>query len=299
MNLRELSPRTLSPGARAAAFYHLTKPGITRHILFTTAAGFYMAAPTGGLDFILLLHMLIGATLASSGTLGLNQYVEREIDALMKRTAGRPIPSGKVTPREALWFTAALALAGLAYQGLLVNWTTALITTATLISYVFIYTPLKRSTSLNTLVGAVPGALPILAGWTATGRGADLGGWLLFTIMFLWQIPHFLALAWLYREDYRAGGFVMLSAADPDGRRTSRQIVNYGAILLPVSLLPTALGMTGIAYFIGAFFLGAAFLAVGLKTLTSSDNIWSRRLFFASVIYLPLLLLLMVLGKSN
>lgn len=299
MNLRELSPRTLSPGARAAAFYHLTKPGITRHILFTTAAGFYMAAPTGGLDFILLLHMLIGATLASSGTLGLNQYVEREIDALMKRTAGRPIPSGKVTPREALWFTAALALAGLAYQGLLVNWTTALITTATLISYVFIYTPLKRSTSLNTLVGAVPGALPILAGWTATGRGADLGGWLLFTIMFLWQIPHFLALAWLYREDYRAGGFVMLSAADPDGRRTSRQIVNYGAILLPVSLLPTALGMTGIAYFIGAFILGAAFLAVGLKTLTSSDNTWSRRLFFASVIYLPLLLLLMVLGKSN
>lgn len=299
MNLRELSPRTLSPGTRAAAFYHLTKPGITRHILFTTAAGFYMAAPTGGLDFILLLHMLIGATLASSGTLGLNQYVEREIDALMKRTAGRPIPSGKVTPREALWFTAALALAGLAYQGLLVNWTTALITTATLISYVFIYTPLKRSTSLNTLVGAVPGALPILAGWTATGRGADLGGWLLFTIMFLWQIPHFLALAWLYREDYRAGGFVMLSAADPDGRRTSRQIVNYGAILLPVSLLPTALGMTGIAYFIGAFILGAAFLAVGLKTLTSSDNTWSRRLFFASVIYLPLLLLLMVLGKSN
>lgn len=299
MNLRELSPRTLSPGARAAAFYHLTKPGITRHILFTTAAGFYMAAPTGGLDFILLLHMLIGATLASSGTLGLNQYVEREIDALMKRTAGRPIPSGKVTPHEALWFTAALALAGLAYQGLLVNWTTALITTATLISYVFIYTPLKRSTSLNTLVGAVPGALPILAGWTATGRGADLGGWLLFTIMFLWQIPHFLALAWLYREDYRAGGFVMLSAADPDGRRTSRQIVNYGAILLPVSLLPTALGMTGIAYFIGAFILGAAFLGVGLKTLTSSDNTWSRRLFFASVIYLPLLLLLMVLGKSN
>jgi protoheme IX farnesyltransferase len=299
MNLRELSPRTLSPGARAAAFYHLTKPGITRHILFTTAAGFFMAAPTGGVDLVILLHMLIGTTLASSGTLGLNQYVERDIDAVMKRTAGRPIPAGKITPGEALWFALALAIAGLAYQGLLVNWTTALITAGTLVSYVFIYTPLKRRTSLNTLVGAVPGALPILAGWTATGRGADLGGWLLFTIMFLWQIPHFLALAWLYREDYRAGGFVMLSAADPDGRRTSRQIVNYGAILLPVSLLPTAIGMTGTLYFIGAFILGAAFLAVGLKTLTTSDNTWSRRLFFTSVIYLPLLLLLLVLGKST
>lgn len=289
--------RALSLRARAAAFYVLTKPGITRHILFTTAAGFYMAAPTGGLDLIVLLHMLIGTTLASSGTLALNHYVERDIDALMKRTAQRPIPAGMVTPREALCFAWALALAGLAYQGLLVNWTTALITAATLISYIFIYTPLKRRTSLNTLVGAVPGALPILAGWTATGRGADLGGWLLFTILFLWQIPHFLALAWLYREDYRQGGFVMLSAVDPDGRRTSRQIVNYGAILLPVSLLPSAIGMTGVLYFAGAFLLGLAFLTVGLKTLTSNDDVWSRRLFFASVIYLPLLLLLLVLGK--
>lgn len=289
--------RALSLRARAAAFYVLTKPGITRHILFTTAAGFYMAAPTGGLDLIVLLHMLIGTTLASSGTLALNHYVERDIDALMKRTAQRPIPAGMVTPREALCFAWTLALAGLAYQGLLVNWTTALITAATLISYIFIYTPLKRRTSLNTLVGAVPGALPILAGWTATGRGADLGGWLLFTILFLWQIPHFLALAWLYREDYRQGGFVMLSAVDPDGRRTSRQIVNYGAILLPVSLLPSAIGMTGVLYFAGAFLLGLAFLTVGLKTLTSNDDVWSRRLFFASVIYLPLLLLLLVLGK--
>lgn len=291
--------RVASLRDRAAAFYHLTKPGITRHILFTTAAGFYMAAPPGGLDFVLLLHMLIGTTLASSGTLGLNQYAERDVDAVMKRTSVRPIPAGVVSPREALWFTAALALAGLAYQGLLVNWTTALITTATLVSYIFIYTPLKRRTSLNTLVGAVPGALPILAGWTATGRAADLGGWLLFAIMFLWQIPHFLALAWLYREDYRAGGFVMLSAVDPDGRKTSRQIVNYAAILLPVSLLPSAIGMTGYLYFAGALLLGLVFLAVGIKTLTSNDDTWSRRLFFASVVYLPLLLLLLVLGKTT
>ncbi len=287
----------LSLRARAAAFYQLTKPGITRHILVTTAAGFYMAAPVGGLDVVLLLHMLIGTTLASSGTLGLNQYAEREVDGLMRRTSGRPIPSGRVTPGAALGFTAALAVAGLAYQGLLVNWTTALITTATLISYVFIYTPLKRVTSLNTLVGAVPGALPILAGWAATGRGLDLGGWILFTIMFLWQIPHFLALAWLYREDYRAGGFVMLSAVDPDGRRTSRQIVNYAAMLLPVSLLPSTVGMTGALYFAGALLLGLGFLLVGLKTLTRNDDVWSRRLFFTSVIYLPLLLLLMVIGK--
>lgn len=290
---------SLSLRDRAAALYQLTKPGITRHILFTTAAGFYMASPVGALDFTLLLHMLLGAALASSGTLGLNQYVERDIDAVMKRTAGRPIPSGRVAPGTALGFSTVLAAAGIAYQGFVVNWTTALITLATLVSYIFIYTPLKRRTSLNTLVGAVPGALPILAGWTATGRDADLGGWLLFTIMFLWQIPHFLALAWLYREDYRKGGFVMLSAVDPDGRRTSRQIVNYAAILLPVSLLPTAIGMTGWIYFAGAFLLGLAFLFVGLKTLISEDDVWSRRLFFTSVIYLPLLLLVLVIDKAG
>jgi protoheme IX farnesyltransferase len=289
------APLTLR--ARAAAFYQLTKPGITRHILVTTAAGFYMAAPVGGLDIILLLHMLIGTALASSGTLGLNQYMEREIDALMDRTRGRPLPSGRIRPGEALAFATALAIGGLGYQALFVNWTAALITAATLISYIFIYTPLKRRTSLNTLVGAVPGALPILAGWTATGRGADLGGWILFAIMFLWQIPHFLALAWLYRVDYRAGGFVMLSAVDPDGRRTSRQIVNYAAMLLPVSLLPSAIGMTGSLYFTGALLLGLAFLLVGLKTLTTNDDLWSRRLFFTSVIYLPLVQLLMVFGK--
>jgi protoheme IX farnesyltransferase len=215
----------------------------------------------------------------------------------MHRTARRPLPSGRLRPGEALGFASGLAVAGLAYQALLVNWTAALITAATLVSYIFIYTPLKRRTSLNTLVGAVPGALPILAGWAATGRGLELGGWLLFAIMFLWQIPHFLALAWLYRVDYRAGGFVMLSAVDPDGRRTSRQIVNYAAVLLPVSLLPSAIGMTNALYFGGAFLLGLVFLLVGLRTLTRNDDIWSRRLFFTSVIYLPLLLLLMVIGK--
>jgi protoheme IX farnesyltransferase len=287
----------LSFRARAAAFYELTKPGITRHILVTVAAGFYMAAPVGGLDLILLLQMLIGTALASSGTLAQNHYVERDIDATMDRTAGRPLPAGRLRPGEALGFATGLAVAGLAYQALLVNWTAALITATTLVSYIFIYTPLKRRTSLNTLVGAIPGALPILAGWAATGRGLDLGGWLLFAIMFLWQIPHFLALAWLYRVDYRAGGFVMLSAVDPDGRRTSRQIVNYAAVLLPVSLLPSTIGLTNALYFGGAFFLGLTFLLVAVRTLTRNDDIWSRRLFFTSVIYLPLLLLLMVIGK--
>lgn len=282
---------------RLAALYEMTKPGITRHILITTAAAFYMASPRGGFDLGLFLQMQVGTALASSGTLGLNQYLERDADALMKRTADRPIPSGRVSPTLALWTSVILALVGIAYQGIFVNWTTALITFAVLISYNFIYTPLKRLTSLNTLVGALPGALPILAGWTATGREADLEGWVLFTIMFLWQIPHFLALAWLYREDYRAGGFVMLSAADPDGRRTSRQIVNYAAILLPVSLLPTVTGMVGSLYFVGALVLGAGFLAVGIKTITNSDDIWSRRLFIASVAYLPLLLLLLVVDK--
>jgi protoheme IX farnesyltransferase len=301
----QASPATPATGApatrraRIADFYQLTKPGITRHVVLTTAVGFYMAAAAGGLDWILFLHTLLGTMLVSSGTMALNHYAERNIDGLMRRTAGRPLPARRLTPEAALLFASATALGGIAYLALLVNGTAALITAATLVSYIFIYTPLKRRSSLNTLVGAVPGALPILAGWTAAGRTVDLPGTILFAIMFLWQIPHFLALAWLYREDYRAGGFVMLSKHDPDGRKTSRQIANYAAMLLPVSLLPSAIGIAGRLYFAGALLLGVAFLVIAFGTLTRRDELWWKRLFITSVVYLPLLFLLMVIDKTG
>lgn len=301
LHVSHAAPATGAPaGFRPlmADLYQLTKPGITRHVLVTTATGFYMAMPVGGFDFVLLLHTLIGTALVSSGTLALNHYVERDVDRLMRRTAGRPIPAGRVRPGTALAFATTLSVAGLAYMGILVNWMAALVTAITLVSYIFIYTPLKRRTSLNTLVGAVPGALPILAGWVAAGRDIDLPGSILFAIMFLWQIPHFLALAWMYRDDYRDAGFVMLSRDDPDGRKTGRQIFNYAAMLLPVSLLPSAIGLTGSLYFVGALILGILFVVTAYRFLATRGENWVRRLFFASVIYLPLLLILMAIGKT-
>lgn len=281
---------------RARDYINLTKPGITRLILITTGVGFYMAQ-RGGVDFTMLAHTLIGTALASSGTNALNQYAERDIDRLMRRTASRPLPAGRVTPRQAFWFAWTTALLGMAYLGLIVGWIPAALVLASLISYVYIYTPLKRRTSLATIVGAVPGALPILAGWAAGGGSLGLAGWTLFAIMFLWQLPHFLALAWIYREDYRRGGLVMLSVDDLDGRRTGRQIFNYALALVPVSLMPSVLGMTGGVYFVGAFVLGAAFLAAGAAVSLNRTERRARRLFFASVLYLPALLVLMVFDK--
>jgi protoheme IX farnesyltransferase len=284
--------------SRIAAYYELTKPGITRLVLLTTGVGFYIASPAGGVDFLRLIHTLIGTVLAASGTHALNEYVERDIDRLMLRTSRRPLPSGRIRPGEALLFAASLAAVGIVYVGFLVNVTTAAVILASLVSYVFIYTPLKRRTSLCTLVGAVPGALPILAGWTATGRPIEIGAWILFAIVFLWQIPHFLALAWMFRDDYRNAGFVMISLDDVDGRGTGRQIFNYTAALLPVSLLSSAIGLTGWIYFAGALAIGAAFLAIALAALIRRDKVWSRRLFFASVLYLPAVLFFMVVDKA-
>jgi len=281
---------------RARDFFNLTKPGITRLILITTGVGFYMAQ-RGAVDFVLLFHTLLGTALACSGTNALNQYAERDVDGLMRRTSMRPLPAGRLTPRQALWFAWTTAVLGIIYLVLFVGWIPAALVLASLVSYIYVYTPLKRRTSLNTIVGAVPGALPILAGWVAGGGSMGLAGWTLFAIMFLWQLPHFLALAWMFREDYLRGGFVMLSRNDPDGRRTGRQIFNYALALVPVSLIPTVLGMTGSIYFIGALLLGLAFLAAGAAVALNRTDRGARRLFFASVLYLPALLILMVFDK--
>ena len=236
---------------RLRAYVELTKPGITRLVLVTTAAGFYLGT-RGAIDFQLLINTLIGTGLAASGCNALNQYVERDEDARMNRTSGRPLPSGRLTPLEALTCACALSVVGTLYLLLLVNLATALVVLLSLTSYIFVYTPLKQRTPLSTIIGAVPGALPIVAGWTATGARIDAVALALFGILFLWQMPHFFALAWIYREDYRRGGFRMLSVLDPLGRRTGRQILAYSVLLIPVTLLPTRLGLTGDWYLAGA-----------------------------------------------
>ena len=286
-----------SPRARFKAFVELTKPGITRLVLITTAAGFYLAS-TGPFRWLALLNVLIGTALAASGTNALNQWAERSADARMRRTALRPLPSGRLGSGEALVFSAGIALAGLLYLLAFVNVLTTLVVGLSLTSYVFVYTPLKRRTWTSTVIGAVPGALPILAGWTGAGAPIDLKATALFLILFAWQMPHFFALAWIYREDYRRGGFRMLTVVDPSGTRAARQAVLYAAAVVAFSVLPTVLGLTSAAYLIGALALGVVFLGLSIMQLTACNDRGAWRLFLGSVVYLPLLLAFMVVDKA-
>lgn len=292
---KESAPASLR--ARLSAYGKLTKPGITRMVLLTSGVGFYLGSQ-GSIDRVVFAHAMLGVALAASGTNALNQYVERELDARMVRTRTRPLPSGRIRPRDALVFASTISAVGIAHLAAFVNLLTAALVAFSLVSYVFVYTPLKRRTTLATIIGAVPGALPILAGWTAASDSLHLGGWALFWILFLWQMPHFLALAWLFREDYRLGGFAMLSVADPDGRETGMQALVYAVALLPVSLLPTLIGLTGSLYFVGALLLGTGFAFSGLRLLLQRGDLQARRLFLISVLYLPALLLLMVVDKA-
>jgi len=265
-------------------------------VLLTAAAGFYLGAH-GRVDLLLLANTLIGTALVAGGTNAWNQIRERDVDARMARTRRRPLPSGRLTPRAAIWFASAITALGVGYLAATVNLITAVLAALTFASYVLLYTPLKRKTSLNTLVGAVPGALPIVGGWTAAGGSLGVAVAALFWILFLWQLPHFLALAWLYREDYRASGLRMLSVADDDGRDTGRMALLYATALLPISLLPTVLGVTGPWYFFGALALGIGYVAAGTGLLVGATPSRAWRLFFVSILYLPALLTLMVLDK--
>jgi heme o synthase len=287
----------LPMSTHARDYFQLTKPGITRMVLLTTGVGFYIAS-LADVNWLRLVHTLIGTFLAASGTNALNQYWERDLDGRMARTRNRPLPAGRMEARDALVFALATTLVGTAYLALTVNRITAAVVIASTISYVLIYTPLKRYTTLATIVGAVPGALPILAGWTAARGQLGPEGWALFWILFLWQMPHFLALAWMFREDYRSGGFAMLSVFDPSGGGTGRQALVYALALLPVSLMPTLLGITGATYFFGALVLGIGFTALGAALALRRTERRARRLFLASVLYLPALLLLMVIDKT-
>jgi heme o synthase len=290
----EAEPVTLRE--RAAAYLELTKPRITFLIVLTSAAGFCLAS-RGGVNYTLLLSAMVGIALLASGIATLNQYMERDLDGLMRRTAERPLPSGKLLPWEALMFGVGLTVIAEAYLAVLVNPLTGLLGLTVIAGYLFGYTPLKTKTSLSTLVGAFPGAVPPLIGWTAARGELSIEAWVLFAILFLWQFPHFLAIAWMYREDYARAGILMLPVVEPDGRVTAQQIVVYTLMLLPVSLLPAALGTSGEIYLYGAAVLGLLFLYCSIRAALSKSRQEARRLLLASVIYLPLLFILMVLDR--
>ncbi|KXK56861.1 MAG: protoheme IX farnesyltransferase [Chlorobi bacterium] len=284
--------------ARIGDLFELTKPRLTLLNVMATLAGFYVAA-TSPLDGWLLFHTLAGTFLVGGGCGALNMYAERQHDHRMKRTAMRPLPSGRVTPLESLVVGVVMSVAGVLYLALAVNLLTGVLGLATLISYLFFYTPLKRLSTLNTIVGAIPGGIPPMMGWTAVTNSLDPGAWVLFAILFFWQMPHFLALAWMYRKDYEQAGYKMLTVLDPDGISTTRQILMYSAALLPVSLIPTMFGIAGKIYFWGALFLGLAFIILSLRLLFDRQNINARWVFHYSLIYLPLLLLTMALDRGS
>jgi protoheme IX farnesyltransferase len=286
----------VAPRSAIADFVSLAKPRIVALVLVTVAVGFAVAAP--GFDVALFGYLMLGSALVAAGSNALNQVQEHELDALMARTRRRAVAAGRVSPAAGSAFAWAAGAAGVADLAIFVNSLTAIVAALTLISYVFAYTPLKRHSSLATLVGAVPGALPILGGWTAAGGALDSTAWALFAIMFLWQLPHFLALAWLYREDYGRAGLRMLSGDDPDGRVTFRQAVLYAVALVPVSLAPSLASITGPLYFGGALVLGVWLVWRSVAAARAPSAINARKLFLASVIYLPALLGLMVIAPT-
>ncbi|MBM3901390.1 MAG: protoheme IX farnesyltransferase [Verrucomicrobia bacterium] len=281
-----------------SALMELTKARLTLLVVLTTVVGFHLGAPAS-VDLGLLTDVLAGTALLAAGAAVLNQVLEREFDARMRRTAERPIPSGRITPTSALLVGSALSLLGLVWLLFRVNPLTALLGVATWTSYVAVYTPLKRITVLNTVVGAVPGALPPLMGWSAATDSVSAPGWSLFGVLFFWQLPHFMAIAWLYREEYQRAGFRMLSGVDPDGIRTAASAVRNTLALLGVSLFPFVFGLVGHWYLVGAVVLGGAFLAFAIQFARTLSQTSARRLFFASIVYLPVLLGLLVLDKQT
>lgn len=292
----QLTTDNAAATARHGMLPELFKARLTSLVLLTTLVGFYLGQ-RGGMNWLLLFNTLFGTGLLACGAAALNQYLERDFDALMERTENRPLPAGLIQPQTVVVLGGVISVAGLLWLAFGANLLTAVLGAVTLISYLFIYTPLKRKTELNTAIGAIPGALPPLMGWTAARGDLSIEGWALFAILFFWQLPHFLAIAWMYREDYARGGFVMLPLADRDGSRTGRSAVSHTLGLLPVSLSPFIFHVSGVLYFLGALALGLVFLWFALKFARQLDRVSARRLFFASILYLPLLLGLMVFDK--
>ncbi|MDQ3710831.1 MAG: heme o synthase [Acidobacteriota bacterium] len=282
---------------KLAAYLELTKPRIAFMLVLTSAAGFYLGADKG-FDVTLFVNSMIGILLLAFGVATLNQVWERKSDALMERTASRPLPTQKVSFIEALVFGILLCVVAEIYLAVLVNQLTAILGLVVFVGYVLLYTPLKKYTSASTAIGALPGAMPPLMGWTASANEITLGAWILFSIIFLWQFPHFLAIAWMYKEQYAKAGIKMLPVVEPDGKITARQIVIFTILLFPVSIAPFFIGLAGSVYLVGASLLGIWFLLASIKTARAKSVEQARKLLLVSVIYLPLLFALMVLNHK-
>lgn len=275
-----------APRNRLADFVALTKPRLNSLVVVTTGVG-YLAGRVEAFDPVVLVHTTIGAALVAGGAAALNQIAERDLDARMLRTRDRPIPAGRLQPTEATWLAVLLAVAGLTQLAFGANVTAAIVALATLVSYAGIYTPMKRWTHWAVLVGAVPGALPVVIGWAAAGP-LTAGAWALFALVFVWQLPHFLALTWLYRTDFARAGLPLLSVSDPSGRRTARHLLVYTVILLPVSLTPAWFGLAGLGYAAGATMLTTGLLVLATRFATDRSTDRARMLFRATLLYLPL-----------
>jgi protoheme IX farnesyltransferase len=289
----EVSPLELEARrVRFADLVELTKPRITFLVLITTLVGFYMGS-SESLNLTLLFHTIVGTALIASGASALNEYVERDLDALMQRTRNRPLPAGRLQAPDALLFSAIISAVGVGYLMFFVNMITGLLGLFTLAAYIFIYTPLKTRTSLCTLVGAFPGAAPPVMGWTAARGEIDAAALTLFAILFLWQMPHFFAIAWIFTDDYKRGGFLTHGR----GGRTGRQIIFFCCALIPISVLPTTLGLTGMTYLTGAVLLGFVYLGYGFAVALFRSSTHAQRLLRISVLYLPALLMLMMFDK--
>jgi heme o synthase len=284
-------------GRLGADFAELVKARLTLLVLLTTTVGFYLGA-RGSVSYLGLFHAVFGTALAAAGASALNQWWERRTDALMERTKTRPIPAGRMRPRNALLIGSVLSLCGVIYLLIKCNALSAWLAAATIIIYIFAYTPLKRISTANTLVGAIPGALPPVIGWVAATGYSEPGAWSLFAILFFWQLPHFFAIAWMYREDYAKAGFQMVSREDDTGARSASQSVLFCMILLLVSGIPTFLGVVGYSYLAAELILNGLFIAAAMRFLRTQQRVDARRLFLASITYLPLLLLALVLTKT-
>lgn len=281
---------------KVAAYVELTKPRIAVLLVLTSAAGFYLAS-SGPFDTVLFANSMVAISLLAFGVATLNQVWERDLDRLMKRTATRPLPTGKVTKNEALAFGIAQCVLAEIYLLVAVNPLTAFLGVVVIVGYVLVYTPLKTRTSASTAIGALPGALPPLMGWTAAANEISIAGWAIFAMQFLWQFPHFMAIAWMYREEYAKAGILMLPVVEPDGRLTARQMVLFSMMLLPVSLAPFFFGVSGYVFLGGSCVLGVWMLWTSVSAARSKTNEAARKLLLVSVLYLPILFVLMVADK--
>jgi protoheme IX farnesyltransferase len=289
--------KTVKLREKLAAYVELTKPRIALMLVLTSAAGFYLGS-TSNFNVVLFVNAMIGIALLAFGVATLNQVWERKTDALMERTAKRPLPTQKISVTEALVFGVLFCLVAEIYLAFLVNSLTAILGLIVIVGYVLMYTPLKTRTSASTAIGAIPGAMPPLMGWTASANEISLGAWALFAMLFLWQFPHFLAIAWMYKEQYAKAGILMLPVIEPEGKITAQQIVIFTILLLPVSLAPFFLGFAGLIYLIGAALLGFWFLAASIKTARAKTVAEARKLLLVSVLYLPLIFALMVFNHK-